>query len=53
MLLLELEIFHQIHDMIGIDPTFYEYIFTVDMDMVGSFYQHAGEEANITIDSHT
>lgn len=34
---LELEIFHQMRNVIGIDPTFYEYIFTVDADTVGSF----------------
>ena len=31
---LELEIFHQMRNVIGIDPTFYEYIFTVDADTV-------------------
>jgi hypothetical protein len=29
---LELEIYHQMRDVIGIDPAFYEYIFTVDAD---------------------
>ncbi|KAG8219096.1 glycosyltransferase family 2 protein [Butyriboletus roseoflavus] len=29
---LELEIFHQMRNVIGIDPAFYEYIFTVDAD---------------------
>ncbi|KAG9317940.1 glycosyltransferase family 2 protein [Chiua virens] len=29
---LELEIFHQMRNVIGIDPTFYEYLFTVDAD---------------------
>ncbi|KAH7888944.1 glycosyltransferase family 2 protein [Phlebopus sp. FC_14] len=29
---LELEIYHQMRHVIGIDPTFYEYIFTVDAD---------------------
>lgn len=32
---LELEICHQMRNVIGIDPTFYEYIFTVDADTVG------------------
>ncbi|KAF8552197.1 glycosyltransferase family 2 protein [Imleria badia] len=31
---LELEIYHQMRNVIGIDPTFYEYIFTVDADTV-------------------
>ncbi len=31
---LELEIYHQIRNVIGIDPAFYEYIFTVDADTV-------------------
>ena len=31
---LELEIYHQMHNVIGIYPTFYEYIFAVDADMV-------------------
>jgi chitin synthase len=34
---LELEIYHQMRNVIGIDPAFYEYIFTVDADTVG-FY---------------
>lgn len=29
---LELEIYHQIKNVIGVNPTFYEYIFTVDAD---------------------
>lgn len=29
---LELEIYHHMRDIIGVDPTFYEYIFTVDAD---------------------
>ncbi|KAF8906646.1 glycosyltransferase family 2 protein [Mucidula mucida] len=29
---LELEIYHQMRNIIGIDPAFYEYIFTVDAD---------------------
>lgn len=36
---LELEIYHQMRNVIGIDPAFYEYIFTVDADTVrSSFY---------------
>ena len=31
---LELEIYHQMRNVIGIDPTFYEYIFQVDADTV-------------------
>lgn len=31
---LELELFHQMRNVIGIDPAFYEYIFTVDADTV-------------------
>lgn len=34
---LELEIYHQMRNVIGIDPTFYEYIFQVDADTVGNF----------------
>jgi chitin synthase len=33
---LELEIYHQMRNVIGIDPAFYEYIFTVDADTVSS-----------------
>ena len=29
---LELEMFHQIKNVIGVNPTFYEYLFTVDAD---------------------
>ena len=31
---LELEIYHQMRNVIGIDPAFYEYIFTVDANTV-------------------
>jgi chitin synthase len=31
---LELEIYHQMQNVIGIDPTFCEYIFMVDVDTV-------------------
>src|SRR6202044_1178001 len=34
---LELEIYHQMRNVIGIDPAFYEYIFTVDADTVCYF----------------
>ena len=34
---LELEIYHQMRNVIGIDPAFYEYIFTVDADTVMHF----------------
>lgn len=33
---LELEIYHQMRNVIGIDPAFYEYIFTIDADTVSS-----------------
>jgi chitin synthase len=29
---LELEMFHQIKNVIGVNPTFFEYLFTVDAD---------------------
>lgn len=29
---LELEMYHQIKNVIGVNPTFYEYLFTVDAD---------------------
>ncbi|KAG1857448.1 glycosyltransferase family 2 protein [Suillus subluteus] len=35
---LELEIYHQMRNVIGIDPAFYEYIFTVDADTEGSWW---------------
>ena len=31
---LELEMYHQMRNVIGIDPAFYEYIFTIDADNV-------------------
>jgi chitin synthase len=31
---LELEMYHQIKNVIGVNPTFYEYIFMVDADTV-------------------
>lgn len=31
---MELEVYHQMRNVIGIDPAFYEYIFTVDADTV-------------------
>jgi chitin synthase len=34
---LELEIYHQMRNVIGIDPAFYEYIFTVGADTVSIF----------------
>jgi len=39
---LELEIYHQMRNVIGIDPAFYEYIFTVDADTVS--YSRAESE---------
>jgi len=38
---LELEIYHQMRNVIGIDPAFYEYIFTVDADTVSPMYPAA------------
>ena len=29
---LELEMYHQIKNVIGVNPTFYEYLFTIDAD---------------------
>jgi len=29
---MELEMYHQIKNVIGVNPTFYEYLFTVDAD---------------------
>jgi chitin synthase len=29
---LELEMYHQIKNVIGVNPSFYEYIFTIDAD---------------------
>ncbi len=29
---LELEMYHQVKNVIGVNPTFYEYIFTIDAD---------------------
>jgi hypothetical protein len=37
---LELEIYHQMRNVIGIDPAFYEYIFTVDADTVRKKCHH-------------
>ena len=37
---LELEIYHQMRNVIGIDPAFYEYIFTVDADTVMCHHLH-------------
>jgi len=31
---MELEMYHQIKNVIGVNPTFYEYLFTVDADTV-------------------
>jgi len=31
---LELEIYHQVKNVIGVNPTFYEYLFMVDADTV-------------------
>ena len=31
---LELEIYHQIKNVIGVNPSFYEYLFTIDADTV-------------------
>ena len=39
---LELEIYHQMRNVIGIDPAFYEYIFTVDADTVCALICYCG-----------
>jgi len=31
---LELEVYHQIKNVIGVNPTFYEYVFTIDADTI-------------------
>jgi chitin synthase len=31
---LELEIYHQIKNVIGVNPTFYEYLFMIDADTI-------------------
>jgi chitin synthase len=43
---LELEIYHQMRNVIGIDPAFYEYIFTVDADTVTQSCCSAGSPAD-------
>jgi chitin synthase len=35
---LELEMYHQIKNVIGVNPTFYEYIFTIDADTTVEHY---------------
>lgn len=35
---LELEMYHQIKNVIGVNPTFYEYIFMVDADTTVEAY---------------
>lgn len=51
---LELEIYHQMRNVIGIDPAFYEYIFTVDADTVSAVRSSLpAEKSNgSTIDGH-
>ncbi|SRR5260221_10713929 len=44
---LELEIYHQMRNVIGIDPAFYEYIFTVDADTVISLFLFVRMQADI------
>lgn len=39
---LELEIYHQMRNVIGIDPAFYEYIFQVDADTVSNGAEKKG-----------
>lgn len=43
---LELEIYHQMRNVIGIDPAFYEYIFTIDADTVRTSLAHSETVAN-------
>ena len=51
---LELEIYHQMRNVIGIDPAFYEYIFTVDADTVSQTRNRRSRPcANIRSDCHT
>ena len=49
---LELEIYHQMRNVIGIDPTFYEYIFQVDADTVGSLSNRQGTICLCDSDCH-
>lgn len=35
---MELEMYHQIKNVIGVNPTFYEYLFTVDADTTVDHY---------------
>ena len=37
---LEIEIYHQMRNVIGIEPAFYEYIFTIDADTVSHTLFH-------------
>ena len=50
---LELEIYHQMRNVIGIDPAFYEYIFTVDADTVRGFRFGCGIALTRATDGHT
>ena len=50
---LELEIYHQMRNVIGIDPAFYEYIFTVDADTVSTARNLFSMTANcFAVDCH-
>ena len=50
---LELEIYHQMRNVIGIDPAFYEYIFTVDADTVSTAQNLFSMTANcFAVDCH-
>lgn len=50
---LELEIYHQMRNVIGIDPAFYEYIFTVDADTVRLHFSYfISFVLNILVDGH-
>lgn len=31
---LELEVYHQVKNVIGVNPTFYEYVFMIDADTI-------------------
>ena len=35
---LEIEMYHQIKNVIGVNPMFYEYLFTVDADTTAEAY---------------
>jgi hypothetical protein len=50
---LELEIYHQMRNVIGIDPAFYEYIFTIDADTVCLFLILGYSKLTYGVECHT